>query len=324
MPQSGTTSDSEGYYGASYINHSTKEIVIVHRGTDELFSDVFDDDLLQLGLGRRPDQYTSAHEFVLFVKNDFSNTGGLYEGYNVSHSGHSLGAVLAELSAADFRDPAVTFDSPGSRPIIESMIEDGEILIPSGMVISSFLNHLNIKSYNAAPNLVNTTNEHVGQTIRIYSGYFPEAVGEATSPASYAFFTYDQHLILDIFSQFDPKTDEPRIQSIIENWPSGFGESGRYEKFFLSYANNPHYWNLYFKQESFSEEERENFINSKLGGVRNSDLEGVTITGGIWDDFIWGATNHRDTVEGNGGNDSILGFGGNDNFPSIYNKVCVG
>lgn len=157
--------DNQGYYGIAYINRDTNQVVIAHRGTDvwvttpsvEIewqgifslpdididFGDV-DDNIYRIARGLIPDQFTlSTLPFVQRV----SEAAG--EEYTITHTGHSLGAVLAELSTVFFsQTSAVTFDSPGTTPMIPPAT-------------------YNIVSYMGAPNMVNTTNQHTGDIILV-------------------------------------------------------------------------------------------------------------------------------------------------------------
>ena len=82
------------------------------------------------------------------------------ENAKVSFTGHSLGAILAELTAAKYRSPAVTFDSPGSEDLMNEFTTDDKEYANEHIIM-----------YNAAPNLVNTLAEHMGVVYRVYPYY---------------------------------------------------------------------------------------------------------------------------------------------------------
>ena len=76
----------------------------------------------------------------------------------VSHTGHSLGAALAEICAWENEVFAVTFDSPGVRKHIERIL---------GRDIKDICK-VNIIGYLSEPNLVNTLGNHIGIRLRVY------------------------------------------------------------------------------------------------------------------------------------------------------------
>jgi hypothetical protein len=181
-----------GYYGVAYVNDRTKEVVVAHRGTDPDAGDIFEslvmasplgvastvvgdmlgignplrdgmrmlginrdgndlDDDAQLAFEGTPDQF---HESQRFVRSVMSQMGsGPYADYKVSHTGHSLGAVLADLHAAQHGQQAVTFDNPGSKEILNNL--------------GVLYNHEQHISYQSHPNLINTTNTPAGYAIHI-------------------------------------------------------------------------------------------------------------------------------------------------------------
>ena len=79
------------------------------------------------------------------------------DGYHISLTGHSLGAVLAEIMACRFRLPAVTFESPGSR----TLIENDELCVQKS-------DEADIIEYLTGPNAVNTLSPHAGKCFRLY------------------------------------------------------------------------------------------------------------------------------------------------------------
>lgn len=109
------------------------------------------DDNAQIAVGDVPDQYYESQRFVQSVQQQMAQEG--YGGYRVIHTGHSLGAALADLHAATQNQQAITFDNPGSKEALESI---GQSYTPH--------DHL---SYQSHPNLINRANTQVGQTRHI-------------------------------------------------------------------------------------------------------------------------------------------------------------
>jgi len=298
-------SDS-GYAGQAYINRSTGEVVIAHRGTEPTTTgDLIAD--LQLALDAIPTQYTNdLTNFVSQVKAQMTIEGLNTNG--ISYTGHSLGGVLAQLSVIEeFKNgntsaQAVVFDSPG---VTLDMV--GEIL--SYSLDPSLASSMNITNYLTAPNLVNTTNDHdFGTDIRIYPDYDPDStLGMPFSYASYLIdYTLQQHDMLGIIAQFSTETGEPIASSSVTSWPS----SG-YD-YFTSYDQNPHYWDVYFAKVGLSDSLTTIFINTNLGGSHDLDQIGVAINGDNTNNNIWGATNAIDIISGQDGDDIVFGYGGND------------
>lgn len=83
--------DPTGYFGAAYFNTQTREIVFVHRGTDDQ-NDVHSD--TQLAAGYVMDQYAKAEAFRLLVIASLGEPPS-----NISATGHSLGGAIAVASS---------------------------------------------------------------------------------------------------------------------------------------------------------------------------------------------------------------------------------
>jgi hypothetical protein len=218
--------DELGYFGIAYINHETQQVVIAHRGTDQkgvtqLFNRSIDiDDNLHILQGKTPAQFqNSALRFISRVYARLHDDGLL--DYAVSHTGHSLGAALAEMSA--LTEPftsAITFDSPGValRP-------------PPGEPF--------ITSYLAAPNFINTVNRHPGRVIlldgdwqNLRAKHFPRLFVALVSPhsflSSYVRYSLDAHSMDRILTTLDPTSGQPlRGIDVFGWWPLGVFASFR-------------------------------------------------------------------------------------------------
>ncbi|GKT19874.1 hypothetical protein ADUPG1_011590, partial [Aduncisulcus paluster] len=110
----------EGYYGRAYCfrAHKSNVLIISHRGMDSA-DDL--DDIAQIQAGKVPDQLALALKFTAFAIKDIKKK---VKGKIVlEHTGHHMGAVLAELCALNNpKQPAraVTFQTLGSKPIIKA------------------------------------------------------------------------------------------------------------------------------------------------------------------------------------------------------------
>lgn len=143
-----------GYDGVAFRNTHTGEIIIAHTGTEfEKAGDRLPDIINNFqhiadsqGYQQLPSQFYVANDFV----NDLMQQ---YPGSSFSQTGHSLGAILAELVSMSTETPATTFDSPGSLDMAEQIFERGDYCA----------NHTDlINSYLADRNVYNSINGHAG------------------------------------------------------------------------------------------------------------------------------------------------------------------
>ena len=205
-----------GYFGRAYINNKSNQIIIAHRGTDldmrinelsidqisiaiegdkiwDILKDMDDDyDILH---GEIPmQQFEAAQHFVGEVKTAYQKQ------YNsepqIIHTGHSLGAILAELCAVKDNSRAITFESPGSKPLAAQLVGSQEVN----------LDEVDVVTYNAAPNQINTLHEHLGEVIPLYD------IAEAQSfhSDSDKVMSLRQHPIKELLKKFDAETGEPK------------------------------------------------------------------------------------------------------------------
>ena len=205
-----------GYFGRAYFNKKNKQIIIAHRGTDldikineltanqisialeednlwNIIKDMDDDyDILN---GEIPmQQFEAAQHFVQEVKEAYKKQ------YNsepeIIHTGHSLGAVLAELCAVKDDTKAITFESPGSKPLAAQLV-DSEALNIDGA---------DITSYNAEPNQINTLHEHLGKVVPLYD----ESKIQSAYSDSDKIMSLRQHPINELLKRFDEKSGKPK------------------------------------------------------------------------------------------------------------------
>lgn len=152
---------SEGYAGVAYYNSQTGEVVIAHRGTDQWNFNPFNnrssdvDDNLSNRIGQIPDQYEVSRQFVEKIKEKLSGDPQ-YGNYTLVHTGHSLGAALADLNALKDGSKGISFDNPGTLQIIRSHTEEFPLA-----------NRENLVSYQSNPNLVHLGGIPAGYTIQL-------------------------------------------------------------------------------------------------------------------------------------------------------------
>ncbi|CAL7963845.1 hypothetical protein MIDIC_90004 [Alphaproteobacteria bacterium] len=269
-----------GYFGRAYVNEVDKVVVIAHRGTEP--SAGFGQDLIVdavMALCNVVDQFSSVIAFRDSVKDYIEKQGKSMQDYSFTSTGHSLGAVLAELLSAKYHYKAFTFDSPGSRDVIRASIGEGEPAFIKGVCQgmmsslgkagellsalllsalggkpfeSSDLDYVdkNVITYNAAPNFVNTMAAHVGGIYRIYPSIDElSKMNEQPDPLFYYSKytndgTFGQHGKYNILGQFDNTTGQPKVIGLQSEWPSGsLGYTGF--NHYQSYELNRYYWESY-------------------------------------------------------------------------------
>ena len=196
-----------GYFGRAYINEKNNQLIIAHRGTDlDIALDNFDMDDLSIKLdegnlldlikdldddidifnGRIPQQqFEAAQYFTKVVKEKYTQQ------YNsepqIIHTGHSLGAVLAELCSLKDQCKAVTFESPGTKPMVDQLEIENLNLAKA-----------DITSYNAAPNKINSLHEHLGTVIPLY-----DTTETLSAYSTEELSSLKQHSIKDLLKRFD-------------------------------------------------------------------------------------------------------------------------
>ncbi len=206
-----------GYFGRAYINTKSNQIIIAHRGTDidfnvlkgkeiQLSSNISLRDLLRdiddnydIFKGEIPyQQLAAAKYFTEVVKLEYEEK---YDQKNpvIIHTGHSLGAVLAELSAVEKNGKAVTFESPGSSPLIEKFLTNQNIEKNSFKIIT----------YNNVPNSVNLTHAPAGKVYYLMD-FDQSKINEDPFSEEAIQATIENHGIETILKQFDPKTGKPK------------------------------------------------------------------------------------------------------------------
>lgn len=204
-----------GYFGRAYFNTKTHHLIIAHRGTDlnvkinestlnqisiaiddgrfwDMIKDMDDD--YDIFHGKIPlQQFEAAQYFVQKAKKSY------LEKYKkeptIIHTGHSLGAVLAELCAVKYNSKAITFESPGSKPLALQLIDNPSV----------DLGEVDITTYNAEPNQINTLHEHLGKVIPLYD----ESKLQSAHSDTEKVLSLKLHPIKELLTRFDKKNGEP-------------------------------------------------------------------------------------------------------------------
>lgn len=145
------------YKAVAFINEKTKEIHVATAGTDpKSVYDLIDDVRGVYGHG-----YISKIKPMKAFIDKIVNKVDV-KGYKYTTSGHSLGAVVSDLTAAEIASrnlnliESTTFDNPGSYPAIDYATKNKFFSNEARGKIYSLAKYC--KVINAAPNLINETN----------------------------------------------------------------------------------------------------------------------------------------------------------------------
>lgn len=159
--------NTSGFNGVSYVNHKEMKLVISYSGTT-CFNMGWD---MQKWYNCAQDMYANIQMYMGFIPSHQEEAKMLtdhsmdsidqIENYNIILTGHSLGAVIANLVGIYLYDKfdkykLVLFDSPGSIPAVSNYVSDQNIDLDDIKI--------NIITYNAPSNLINTLNQHMGET----------------------------------------------------------------------------------------------------------------------------------------------------------------
>jgi hypothetical protein len=151
---------------AAYFNRDSKTIIIATVGsnftlTKQGYHDVIDDAFI--ATGNIVPKFNDVKQFMDSLI-DLVGRDELNE-YKIITTGHSLGSVLSDLTAvyAKYKglnvSESITFDNPGSRPIIEKLLKKPEY---KKFTVDNLKSEINFETYTAAPNIVNTCNKQMG------------------------------------------------------------------------------------------------------------------------------------------------------------------
>jgi|GEM_PF-2899818 len=162
------------YRAGVFVNHQTKEVVIASAGTrfgatvagaHDLYNDAV------LAMEKMPPKLKSAGVLNQML---LDSLGDKASEYKFHYTGHSLGAALSDMAAADMAircrnanlDLAVgdtkkistmTFDNPGAKRVVEKMYKN------AGLNPSSYSQDADYRGVNNGKNLINQATSHAGR-----------------------------------------------------------------------------------------------------------------------------------------------------------------
>ncbi len=116
-----------------------------------------------------------------------------YGSCNITHTGYGFGAALAEVSAAGFSKPAITFESPGYLAVVD-------FLSTQGVFPKTYNN--NILSYVSNFDEVKRLEGHLGEVFKI------ELVSSTLDCQSRKRITKHEDMLKRMMLSFNPKTDD--------------------------------------------------------------------------------------------------------------------
>lgn len=320
---SSSTLGDQNFYAASYINESQKKIIIAFRGTVTLENKVQED--IAIFLNKIPPLFMS--RAIPFVDTVIASTARQYTGFDVSFTGHSLGAILAELCAAKYTRSAVTFESLGTREMIDDMARKDQLPRDAPIKVEK-----NIFSYQAAISLINRINGYLGTRIRLYPDFslaplsiVPPLSGcdslDMPTPGIFREYSFQQHHMAALLEQFDP-VEGPLVYSFYPPFKEG-GFTHALNTW-LNYDENPYYWDkvietIYFPicgQGQSLQTYKGNYTSKWLKGNTDSTQQtGVTINAPGSTHYpaltIWGTTNGKNTLAFGKGKFKVIAYGTN-------------
>lgn len=145
------------YKAVAFINEKTKEIHVATAGTDpKSANDLIDDVRGVYGHG----YISKIKPMKAFIDKIVNNAD--VKDYKYTTSGHSLGAVVSDLTAAEIASrnlnlvESTTFDNPGSYPALDYATKNKFFSNEAREKIYSLSKYC--KVINAVPNLINETN----------------------------------------------------------------------------------------------------------------------------------------------------------------------
>ena len=235
----------DGYFGVTFINHDSRQIILAHRGTHSMVKDL-STDILGVVKGAVEGQQESALDYAKKVVEIAKG----YD-YRVGFVGHSLGGWLAQLTtcwckALGLDDVyAVTLDTPGAEGMMINYL-DGKTIVP---MIDIDLNNMDFTHYLSVPNIVNSCNKQAGDLFHITPQFYSEKKGWRSwfSLGSWLewgiYFQKDVEYLLqahssaNLLAAFDPLTGMPKEELVykVVSWPD-LGKMGKYYAPFFQLA----------------------------------------------------------------------------------------
>ncbi|WP_198139646.1 hypothetical protein [Candidatus Orientia mediorientalis] len=156
-----------GYKAVALINQNTGQVHIATAGTKPMQPwDLFDD--MKIYFHSLPWKMDPMKCFINKILKQLDQDT---KNYIFSTSGHSLGAIMSDLTMGECISQnlkftkSITFENPGSRPIVDRAIKNHEFTNKIEMPIEALAKHCII--VNAKRNFINLTNRQLGSEIKL-------------------------------------------------------------------------------------------------------------------------------------------------------------
>jgi hypothetical protein len=256
-----------GYFGAAYWHPEHQQVVIAHRGTDPTNVGALWADVVGVLFKRHVPQMCSASTFahkVVEVLREDNRIKGV--NFQIFYTGHSLGGWLAQITnfttkylkvegnifrksdkvPQSFHPQTVVFDSPGCQDMLSKMTDKFDVRL-EGRSID--IEHLDITSYQSAPNRINTCNKHVGTLYRI----FPDFSDMVWLKKHTELYTLETHSMKKIVKFFESQEQGKLNIQVVIDWPISAGlRGGKEYKSFFRVATHSNYYHPELTEENYS------------------------------------------------------------------------
>lgn len=287
-------SQQNGYFGCAMWNPSEQQIVVAHRGTNPATLGALWIDGKGVYCSKYTNHMNSCVSFADDIKKGILEVNkGHGSRFVLSFTGHSLGAWLAGVTTMTVKhlkragsgfckitNPGeglhahtLALDSPGVEDILIKISRDYDVRYEYSMCTKQ----LDITTFFAAPNMVNSTGFHVGYLKQIYTERIaPRGNSEEPSRMS----NMDTHKINKFIDAFE---NEQQVTYIVKNWPQGFSERKYYHELEI-------FCNSYVLLESVEQDgEKSGEQEDKVQGV----LDGKQVSSASF------SSSHNSTQPGN-------------------------
>ncbi len=195
----GLLNGSNGYQASVFMNPSTGEIVIAHRGSDEKQDWIKADSSLisDKWIKKLNVQFHNAQKLTEYIMGQYPNA-------NISHTGHSLGGWLSQMVGLANAQQAVSIDSPGALNQINLM---NKILTKNGFAGACNDPKAFITAFQSRTNPVNTNlfAQHIVEPILLFNETILQKIETLTSLKKY-YDSLDFHSREFIKTAYDTNT----------------------------------------------------------------------------------------------------------------------
>jgi hypothetical protein len=165
------------YRCAVIIDPINKTVNLANAGTRPSLNskgayDLFDD--ARLTLGYLPKKLEPASKLNDIILHNIEALGGNLKEWNFNYTGHSLGAVMANVGAADMAIKlkekgalqegmvsSLGFDNPGAKNLVDCIYKNANLSSDQAIKDVKYVN------INNSKNFINTTNEQIGETFEL-------------------------------------------------------------------------------------------------------------------------------------------------------------